>query len=255
MFAMVSNISEEYRMPIAHASPLVAPISREKETDDGAGANNRPERRHNAFGSVSPAMTDYYSTREAAKILSVGSTTIQYMVERGELEAWKTQGGHRRILRKSVDEMKARRETGVAQARPLRSQEGQFTVVVVEDDADLLKTMVMTLNSWRLPMRVLSATNGLEALLIIERERPDMLLTDLAMDKLDGFDLMRLLRSRGEFNAMEIVVFTGLEDAEIQRRGGVPKGIVVCRKPVPLDTLRIMLQAGVSRKEMDRAGA
>ena len=43
------------------------------------------------------------STRETAKILQVSLGTIQKMVETGELVAWKTRGGHRRILDQSIE--------------------------------------------------------------------------------------------------------------------------------------------------------
>ena len=46
----------------------------------------------------------YKSTRETAKILQVSLGTIQKMVETGELIAWKTRGGHRRILDASIEQ-------------------------------------------------------------------------------------------------------------------------------------------------------
>ena len=44
----------------------------------------------------------YCTTREAAELLGVSLTTAQLWVESGLLEAWKTEGGHRRIHRTSV---------------------------------------------------------------------------------------------------------------------------------------------------------
>jgi excisionase family DNA binding protein len=51
----------------------------------------------------------YKSTRETAKILQVSLGTIQKMVETGELIAWKTRGGHRRILDLSIERQLAKR--------------------------------------------------------------------------------------------------------------------------------------------------
>ena len=45
---------------------------------------------------------DFLSTRETAKHLQVSLGTVQKMVETGELLAWKTRGGHRRILMSSL---------------------------------------------------------------------------------------------------------------------------------------------------------
>ena len=51
----------------------------------------------------------YFSTREAAERLNVSLRTVQLWVEAGLLRAWKTEGGHRRILRSSLDELLAKR--------------------------------------------------------------------------------------------------------------------------------------------------
>lgn len=51
----------------------------------------------------------YKSTRETAKILQVSLGTVQKMVETGELIAWKTRGGHRRILDLSIERLLSKR--------------------------------------------------------------------------------------------------------------------------------------------------
>ena len=43
------------------------------------------------------------STRDVARVLGLAVRSVQLMVDRGELEAWKTPGGHRRIARASVE--------------------------------------------------------------------------------------------------------------------------------------------------------
>ena len=57
-------------------------------------------------------MTDTCTTREVAQLLGMAVRSVQMMVDRGDLEAWKTPGGHRRISRASVDRWRASR--GVA---------------------------------------------------------------------------------------------------------------------------------------------
>ena len=68
------------------------------------------------------------STREAALALGISVRTAQIWVEEGRLKAWKTPGGHRRILRTSVDEVLARRRAELA--IPVH----RFEILVVEDD-------------------------------------------------------------------------------------------------------------------------
>lgn len=59
-------------------------------------------------------MSDTYSTLEVARMLGMAVRSVQLMVDRGEFAAWKTPGGHRRILRESVERWRAAR--GISQA-------------------------------------------------------------------------------------------------------------------------------------------
>lgn len=186
------------------------------------------------------------STSKAAKILGVSNTTIQIMVERGELDAWRTRGGHRRISVASIERLKALR----SQRGQRRIDTGQLDVLLVEDDLSLRTLYQHTISSWNLPIQVSVAANGMEALLLIERKRPDLLITDLFMEPVDGFQLMKMLREHREFDDMVIIVVTGLSDAELDARGGLPKGVVVYRKPVPFEKLQGFIESSLTRKQL-----
>jgi excisionase family DNA binding protein len=159
----------------------------------------------------------FCTTREAARILGVSVRTTQLWVEKGLLTAWKTDGGHRRVSRESVELLLYKRPA-VAVPEPPRP----FTVLVIEDDRYLLRLYQMTLSRWPLAPRVFTATNGIEALVQIGRETPDLLLVDLQMPDMDGFHLLRVVRSMAVLSGMAIAVVTGLDSAEISRRGPCP---------------------------------
>lgn len=63
-------------------------------------------------------MNDTYTTREVARMLGMAVRSVQLMVDRGELQAWKTPGGHRRIDRGSVERWQAARGMAGGAARP-----------------------------------------------------------------------------------------------------------------------------------------
>jgi two-component system response regulator MprA len=67
------------------------------------------------------------------------------------------------------------------------------TVLVVDDDAKLLKMLQRTLMYENLT--VLTANNGMEALPIIDSQKPDLLIVDWMMPKMDGVTLIRHLRA------------------------------------------------------------
>ena len=58
------------------------------------------------------AGTEPYTTIEVAQLLGLAVRSVQLMVDRGELDAWKTPGGHRRISRASVERWLAARQGG-----------------------------------------------------------------------------------------------------------------------------------------------
>lgn len=178
------------------------------------------------------------TTSEAARRLGVSVTTVQSMVERGELEGWRTRGGHRRINQASIQRVLD------AQAGPVPSAEATgTTVLVIEDDPVTLAVYESQIGSWGLPLRLLTASDGLTGLLQLGRNRVDVLITDLVMQPMDGLALLRLLRERPEFAAMKVAAVTSLDDEQIAQRGGLPAGVALYRKPVSLERLRGFIEA------------
>ena len=57
--------------------------------------------------SEAPGMSEDCTTLEAARLLGMSVRSVQLMVDRGELVAWKTPGGHRRIARASLEHLRA----------------------------------------------------------------------------------------------------------------------------------------------------
>lgn len=187
--------------------------------------------------------SDLCTTREAAQRLGVSLRTVQLWVESGVLRAWKTAGGHRRILVASVDEILEQRRVALGGAEAPADAAPPFTLVVVEDDPDLLKLYSLYVASWNLPLRLVTATNGFEGLVRIGETQPKMLIADLNMPGMDGFRMIRSLRPSADYQDMEIVVVTALGKAEIADRGGLPEDVKVMTKPVPFSELERLVRA------------
>ncbi len=177
------------------------------------------------------------STREAADRLGVSLRTVQLWSEAGLLRAWKTPGGHRRILMASVDEILKRR----SQVSARRPPGGNFQVLIVEDEPDFRQLFELHLRSWHLPISLHSVPSGFDALLQIGASRPDLLITDLRMPGIDGFEMLRALRTSGAISELEIIVVTALTEHTIAERGGLPAGVTVLFKPLRFAELRSRL--------------
>lgn len=179
---------------------------------------------------------DVCSTREAADRLGVSLRTVQLWSEAGLLRAWKTPGGHRRILTSSVDELIGRRTGAEVAAR--RPHGERYQVLVVEDEPDFRQLFELHLRSWSLPIHLTSAPSGFDALMQIGASRPDLLITDLRMPGIDGFEMLRALKAAGAISELEIIVVTALTEHTISERGGLPAGVTVLHKPLRFAELR-----------------
>ncbi len=89
-------------------------------------------------------------------------------------------------------------------------------IMVVDDDPDILESLVTVLES--LPVRLKTARDGRECLDLVEQEIPDLLILDLLMPRVDGFAVIKELRSSPKYAALSIIVLTTvIEDASRRR--------------------------------------
>ncbi len=192
--------------------------------------------------------TIYCTTREAAELLGVSLRTVQLWAESGLLEAWKTEGGHRRISRNSVQRLLHGDNYPLPRLAPPEQRFERLKILVVEDDSVLLKLYKTVVASWNLPVELITASNGVEGLIRVGRDTPDLMITDLSMPGMDGFELIRSLATSSFREGMEIVVVTGLDAADVAARGGLPNGIRMFPKPVPFAELRNIVAGMFERR-------
>ncbi len=179
------------------------------------------------------ADTEFLSTRQAALRLGVSLGTVQNMVESGALDAWKTAGGHRRIPATSVEAMLARRKSQSASPETVAS----LDILIAEDDPILQKLYQATFERWNLPLQLRIVDNGFEGLLQVGQRMPDVLIADLMMPGMDGFEMIRRLRANPDLAAMDIVVISAIDSAEIAQQG-LPEDVTVFAKPIPFHEIK-----------------
>ena len=101
------------------------------------------------------------------------------------------------------------------------------TVLVVDDDGEIRDTLTSLLQHEG--YTVLGAENGVQALEKLRRLHPDVMLLDLMMPVMSGWEVLEELEERGELDTTQIVVVSAR---------GAPFARACLRKPVDLDELR-----------------
>jgi excisionase family DNA binding protein len=177
-----------------------------------------------------------FSTSYVAQRLGVSIPTVQRWVDSGHLKAWKTVGGHRRIDAESAELMFRAHGLHGSQGRPsaaaTKAADGPIRVLVVDDnpdDRDVLSALVEA----ALPEAAVAvAENGFEALLEIGKSSPDVVITDVAMPHMDGFEMLRHLSMVSPQKARAILVVSGQTRAQFERLGSLPSEVTFLPKPI-----------------------
>lgn len=195
---------------------------------------------------------DYCGTRYAASLMGLSAPALQAALEKGEVEAWKTLGGHYRIALKSVHAWLAKNNPRRARAQTPPGQ--RLRVLLVEDDESAGELYACLFDEWDLPIDCTWMSSALEAMMDIASMRPDVLITDLSMPGVDGIEMLRTLQRNHHLAAMQIVVISGLPAQAIAGRGGLPPQARLIHKPVNTDWLHGYLSALVDRRQKAGAG-
>lgn len=119
----------------------------------------------------------FVSTAKAAEMLGLSTTLVQSLVDKNELQGWKTTGGHRRISIRSIEDYQSKASTPGGKA--LRSHAP--TVLVAVDSIQLADKLEKKSRQWAFPVKLVLIHSVSEALLVLGAERPDLLVVELTM--------------------------------------------------------------------------
>ena len=113
---------------------------------------------------------------------------------------------------------------------------GMKTILVVDDEPSVLFALSESLTDKRRGVRVATAANGVEAVAVLESEPVDLVLTDLRMPDMDGFELLTFLRRNHA--ALPVILMTALGSAETSARLATAGSFECLPKPFNLPDLK-----------------
>ena len=85
------------------------------------------------------------------------------------------------------------------------------TILIVDDEPDILE--FLSYNVRKEGYKVFTATNGIEALRLVQQINPSLILLDVMMPKMDGFELLHAVRSNAELHALPFVLLSARSEA------------------------------------------
>jgi len=181
---------------------------------------------------------DYFSTREVAKLLNVAVSTIQSWTDSGLLRAWTTAGGHRRIEKSSVDKMLHKQQSVMGKI----SNDKKISIVVVEDNEQDLNIYKQQFDLWDINANFHINKDGYSGLLAVGKISPDVIITDLLMPNMNGFEMIKAIKENSDLKDSLIIVVSALTEDEIKIRGGLPLDVLVFNKPLEFKELEKMIR-------------
>lgn len=155
------------------------------------------------------------SVGQVAEICRVSKKTVLNWIYDGALKAFTTYGGHYRVwpanIKKFLD--------SAGMDIPFEFVDDRTThILVIDDDVDysqMLRSAILT----ELPnVDVVTTDDGYEGLMLIGEIKPQLVILDIKMPKLDGFQVLELLKSRKGDHDMKVLVVSGYLDQETKEQ-------------------------------------
>lgn len=174
---------------------------------------------------------DTCTTLEVARLLGLAVRSVQLMVDRGELDAWKTPGGHRRISRASVERWMASREAGGRPGRPETPAQRPPRVLLIEDSAHFQNLTSLLMRQHVPGAELHVADDGIAGLALYGALQPDVLIVDILLPGIDGATLITSLRSHPQFARSRLIVVTSLAEGDRGPYAFALQGVPVVHKP------------------------
>ncbi|MEM9058214.1 MAG: response regulator [Pseudomonadota bacterium] len=175
----------------------------------------------------------WLTPNEVAQLMMVSPTTVRQWAQSGKLKARITPGGHRRFLPRDIEVFA--RERGVT----LHSGDGahELRILVVDDDEQFGRFLKTALKDSQSTAEVATACSGFEAGQMMESFLPDVVLLDLLMPGVNGFDVCRQLKADERWKNTRVIAMTGYyaqENVEQIMAAGAESCLA---KPISIDDL------------------
>ncbi len=178
-----------------------------------------------------------YTTFEISRFCSVDISTVMGWVDDGKLDAYRTPGGHRRV---SHDDLLSFLEKYRMPVHPLLKK-ASMRVLIVDDDPVEVRMLRRCLEKMMPVTELDVAHDGFEAGRKLETFQPDLIILDLMLPGIDGFQVCRNIRADEAKKGLKILAISGLRSAETEKKILAMGADAFVAKPFKIDVMRSLV--------------
>lgn len=192
------------------------------------------------YGTKKVDLPIYMTPSEVARLLHVSPVTVRQWSQKGWLKSEKTAGGHRRYLQDEVNRFV--KDRGLKLEAEVSEDK---KIMIIDDDRQLVSYLVELLNGEDGVKSVDYSYGGFEAGMKVRSFRPDVILLDLMIPKLDGFSVCRIIKNDPLTANVRVLAMTGYLTEENEQHI-LKEGAEICLAK-PIDPILLTKTLGVGK--------
>ncbi len=177
---------------------------------------------------------DIFTVHTAAKYCRVTPKTIINWIDAGHIDCYRTVGGHRRMNRADLEKFMQNQGIPI----PESEKKSAAKILVVDDDPIIVTTLVMGLSEDDNQYEVDSASDGFEAGLKIASFKPDLVILDIMMPGIKGYDVCKQIKSNPDTLKTKVIALSAYLDEDKLLRMKQNGADLCFSKPLPLPELK-----------------
>ena len=182
------------------------------------------------------------STFDIAAMLGVDPGSVANWIDQDLLNAHRTPGGHRRV---AVEDLLAFLRVHKMPV-PSELQTGPKKILIVDDDPAVTKLIAKTVRKEYANFELLEAHDGFRAGAAVANLKPDVVILDLKMPGIDGYEVCRAIKSEPASRHIEVIAITAYPSEDGTKRI-LNCGARVClSKPLNMNKLLAEIAASIS---------
>ena len=169
---------------------------------------------------------------QAGSILQVNPSSVNKWVKDGRIPAFRTPGGHRRIRASDLVAFLNRHQMPIP---GVLTNAAQARVLILVDNPDEIGQLQRLFTPYAGSLDVHIIDNGVDALVQVGAFRPNLVVLDVEIAKMDGFDVCRRLHSNNLAENMVIIMMASRVDASIEARAQEAGAKLCVSKPLQIE--------------------